>query len=164
MCRRSNLHTTNVGIASQKTLAMTGWLSRYLILSGNDMRIQWKLLIGALILLPILAHLVYAIVVSPMADYYITVDQYVMRSADSPMRVGGVVVPGSIRWDNATRTLRFQIAGERATMTVMYRALAPDALRDQVTAIVDGARAPDGTFLATSVRVRCPHQYLPAGW
>ena len=29
MCRRSNLHTANLGIASQKTLAMTGWLSRY---------------------------------------------------------------------------------------------------------------------------------------
>jgi len=29
LCRRSNLHTANLGIASQKTLAMTGWLSRY---------------------------------------------------------------------------------------------------------------------------------------
>ncbi|MCX7838222.1 MAG: cytochrome c maturation protein CcmE [Anaerolineae bacterium] len=125
---------------------------------------KWYWVIGALILLPVLAHLVYAIVVSPFANYYITVDQFVARSADSPVRVGGVVVPGSIRWDNATRTLRFQIAGERATLNVAYRAVAPDALRDQVTAIVEGARAPDGTFLATSVRVRCPHQYLPAGW
>jgi len=29
LCRRSNLHTANSGIASQKTLAMTPWLSRY---------------------------------------------------------------------------------------------------------------------------------------
>jgi len=27
LCRRSNLHTANSGIASQKTLAMTSWLS-----------------------------------------------------------------------------------------------------------------------------------------
>lgn len=130
----------------------------------DTMNRKWYVLIGALVLLPILAHLVYAIVVSPLANYYITVDQFVTRSADSPVRVGGIVVPGSIRWDNATRTLRFQMAGERATLNVVYRAVAPDALGDQVTAIVDGARAPDGTFLATSVRVRCPHQYLPAGW
>lgn len=128
------------------------------------MKIPWRWLIGVVALLPILAHLVYAIVVSPLADYYITVDQFVARSSDTPARVGGVVVPGSIRWDNATRTLRFQIAGERATLEIAYRAVAPDALRDQVTAIVEGARAPNGVFLATSVRVRCPHQYLPAGW
>lgn len=119
---------------------------------------------GALVLLPVLAHLVYALVVSPFANYYITVDQFVVRSAALPVRVGGVVVPGSIRWDNATRTLRFQMAGERATLDVTYRAVAPNALRDQVTVIVEGARASDGTFLATTVRVRCPHQYLPAGW
>lgn len=125
---------------------------------------KWYMLGGALVLLPVLAHLVYALVVSPFANYYITVDQFVVRSAALPVRVGGVVVPGSIRWDNATRTLRFQMAGERATLDVTYRAVAPNALRDQVTVIVEGARASDGTFLATTVRVRCPHQYLPAGW
>ena len=125
---------------------------------------KWKIIVGAIILLPVIAHFVYALAVSPLADYYLTVEQYIARSANTPVRVGGRVVPGSIRWDNATRTLRFQIAGERATIEVTYRAFAPEALRDEVTAIVEGARAPDGTFLATSVRVRCPHQYLPAGW
>jgi cytochrome c-type biogenesis protein CcmE len=125
---------------------------------------KWKIIIGALILLPILAHVVYAIAVSPTANYYITVDQYVARSADTSVRVGGTVVPGTIRWDNATQTLRFQIAGANVKLDVTYRAPAPNALRDDVTAIVEGARAPDGSFRATSVRVRCPHQYLPAGW
>lgn len=125
---------------------------------------KWYVFIGALVLLPVLAHLVYAVVVSPFANYYITVDEFAVRPANSLVRVGGIVVPGSIRWDNVTRTLHFQIAGERATLNVAYRAVAPDALRDQVTAIVEGTRAPDGTFLAISVHVRCPHQYLPAGW
>ncbi|MBM3127724.1 MAG: cytochrome c maturation protein CcmE [Chloroflexi bacterium] len=125
---------------------------------------KWKIIIGAIILLPVLAHLVYAAAVSPLANYYITVEEYVARSANTPARVGGAVVPGTLRWDNATQTLRFQIAGARARIDVAYRALAPSALRDDVTAIVEGARAADGVFLATSVRVRCPHQYLPAGW
>ncbi|MCI0477391.1 MAG: cytochrome c maturation protein CcmE [Anaerolineales bacterium] len=125
---------------------------------------KWKIIIGAIILLPVIAHLVYAIAVSPMADYYITVDQYVARSANTPVRVGGRVVLDANPWDNATRTLRFQVVGDNAKITVVYRAPAPSALRDDVTAIVEGARAADGGFLATSVRVRCPHQYLPAGW
>ena len=125
---------------------------------------KWKIIIGAIILLPILAHVVYAFAVSPTANYYITVDQYAARSANTPVRVGGQVVPGTIRWDNATRTLRFQIASANAKMDVAYRAPAPDALRDGVTAIIEGARALDGSFLASNVLVRCPHQYLPAGW
>jgi cytochrome c-type biogenesis protein CcmE len=125
---------------------------------------KWKIIIGAIILLPIFAHVVYAFVVSPTADYYITVDQYVARSANTSVRVGGQVVPGTIRWDNATRTLHFQVASANAKMEVAYRAPAPDALRDDVTAIIEGARTPDSTFLASSVLVRCPHQYLPAGW
>jgi len=125
---------------------------------------KWKLVIGALILLPVLAHVIYAFAVSPAANYYITVDQYVARSADTPVRVGGQVVPGSIRWDDATRTLRLRVAGDHSKIDVAYRAFAPDALRDDVTAILEGARAADGSFLATSVLVKCPHQYLTAGW
>ncbi len=125
---------------------------------------KWKIIIGAIILLPILAHFIYAFAISPVANYYVTVDQFVARSANTPVRVGGSVVPGSIRWDNAARTLRFQLAGANAKMDVAYRAAAPDALRDDVTAIVEGARGADGSFLATGVLVRCPHQYLPAGW
>ena len=125
---------------------------------------KWKIIIGAIILLPVLAHVVYAFIVSPTANYYITVDQYAARSANTPVRVGGQVVSGTIRWDNATRTLRFQIASANAKIEVAYRAPAPDALRDDVTAIIEGARASDGSFLASSVLVRCPHQYLPTGW
>ena len=125
---------------------------------------KWKLVIGALILLPVLAHVIYAFAVSPAANYYITVDQYVARSADTPVRVGGQVVPGSIRWDDATRTLRLRVAGDHSKIDVAYRAFAPDALRDDVTAILEGARAADGIFLATSMLVKCPHQYLPAAW
>ena len=125
---------------------------------------KWKIIIGTIILLPVFAHFVYAFVVSPTANYYITVDQYIARSANTPERVGGQVVPGTIRWDNATRTLRFQVASANAKIDVAYRAPAPDALRDDVTAIIEGARAPDGSFLASNVFVRCPHQYLPAGW
>ncbi len=128
------------------------------------MQIRWKWLVGALILLPVLAHLIYAIVVSPLGNYYLTVEQSLERAINTPIRVGGTVVPGSIRWDTATRMLHFQIVGERATLNVLYRAVAPNALRDQVVVMVEGARTSDSTFIATHIQVRCPHQYLPAGW
>jgi cytochrome c-type biogenesis protein CcmE len=122
-------------------------------------------IIGAIILIPIVAHIIYAIAVSPTMNYYLTVDEFLARSANPPTRVGGAIVPGSIKWDNATQTMRFQIAGSgSAIIAIAYRGRVPDAFRDGVTAIVEGARASDGGFAATTLMIKCPHQYLPAGF
>ena len=122
-----------------------------------------KIVIGAIVLLPVLAHLTYATATSTFANYYITVDQYAARSATTPVRVGGQIVPGTIRWDNATQTMHFQLAGNQATINVDYRGPVPDSFRDGFTAILDGARGANGAFVATSLMIKCPHQYLPAG-
>jgi cytochrome c-type biogenesis protein CcmE len=87
----------------------------------------------------------------------------VLFRSNTPVRVGGQVVPGSIRWDNATHTLRFQATSDNDKVDVAYRAPATDAFRDGVTVIFEGTRAADGSFVATSLMVKCPHQYLPAG-
>ncbi len=123
-----------------------------------------KIIIAALILIPVIAHVVYAIAASPLASYYLTVDEYAARSATTGVRVGGVIAPASIKWDNATQTMRFQLVGEREKIAVVYRGRVPDAFRDNVTAILEGARAGDGSFLATTLTIKCPHQYLPAGF
>ena len=119
-----------------------------------------KVIIAIVVLLPVLAHAGYALASSPMTNYYITVDQYAARSASTPVRIGGEVVPGSIQWDTANRTLRFTVAGDNAKTEVVYRGIAPDSFRDGVTAIVDGARASDGSFAASTLMVKCPHAYL----
>lgn len=124
---------------------------------------KMKIAIAVIVLLPVLAHAGYAVAMSPTADYYITVDQYVARSASTPIRVGGQVVPGTIQWNNATQMLSFQVRGDNATIDVAYRGPVPDSFRDNVTAILEGARTANGGFAATSLIVKCPHQYLPAG-
>ncbi len=122
-----------------------------------------KLVIGAIVLLPVLAHLGYAAANSTFANYYVTVDEFAARSATSPVRVGGAIVPWSIQWDNAARTMHFRIAGDKSNLDVVYRGPVPDSFRDGVTTIVEGSRTSNGVFLATNMAVRCPHQYLPAG-
>lgn len=122
-----------------------------------------KVIIGAIILLPVLAHLGYSLAYSTTFNYYVTVDEYAARASTSPVRVGGQIVPGSIQWDSATRTMRFQVSGDRATLPVVFRGAVPDAFRDGATTILEGAPAPNGDFVASGVTIRCPHQYLPAG-
>jgi len=121
-----------------------------------------KIIIGVIVLLPVLAHVVYAVTTTPMANYYITVDDYAARSANTPVRIGGQLVPGTIRWDNATRTMRFTVAGNNSKVDVVYRGAVPDSFRDGVTTILEGARAADGSFVASTLIIKCPHQYLPA--
>jgi cytochrome c-type biogenesis protein CcmE len=123
---------------------------------------KMKIIIGIIVLLPVLAHAGYAVAASPMASYYITVDDYVARSANTPVRIGGQIVPGTIRWDGATRTMHFTVAGNNSKVNVVYRGGVPDAFRDGMTTILDGARSADGSFAATTIMIKCPHQYLPA--
>ena len=128
-------------------------------------RMKWKVVIAVFVLLPVIAHFAYGIAVSPFANYYVTVDEYSARATAGSMqvRVGGQVVPGSIQWDNASKTMRFQVTGDLTTLDVVYRGPVPDSFRDGVTAVLEGAKSPNGAFAASGITIKCPHQYLPAG-
>ncbi len=123
---------------------------------------RWRYLIGLVVILPVLAHLLYSAVNSPLTNYYLTADEALARGATGEtIRVGGNVAFNSIDWDNASGTLTFNIEGASKNVTVLYRGFAPDALHDQVTAVVEGKLNRDGTLVASQVLVKCPHRYAP---
>ena len=124
-------------------------------------RVRWRFVVAFLVMVPVVAHLFFAVTHSPFANYYDTVDEVIARGdATSRVRVGGPVVPGSITWDKPTRTLTFQLQGEGRVLPVTYRGFAPDTFRDGATAIVEGELTRDGKFNAYNVLVKCPHQYV----
>ena len=124
--------------------------------------IRWRYVIMVAILVPVLAHLFFAITRSPLTNYYVTVDELANSAAPGKVRVGGPIVPGTITWDNTARTLTFQLQGDTRNLTVNYRGFAPDSFRDGATAIVEGELNRDGTFAAYNLLIKCPHQYVPA--
>lgn len=120
-----------------------------------------KMVIGALIVVPVLAHLAYAAYVSPLGNYYVTVDELQAHGATgAPVRVAGAVVEGSVQWDQARQTTRFAIRGERTKLTVVYRGVVPETFREQMTVVVEGRRS-GNDFQASSIFVKCPHDFLP---
>ena len=124
--------------------------------------IKVRYIVAVLILVPVLAHLFFAISRSPLTDYYVTVDELLARGAqNSRVRVGAPIVPGTISWDNASRSLSFQLQGDTRPLTVTYRGFAPDSFRDGATAIVEGELNRDGSFTAYNLLIKCPHQYVP---
>jgi cytochrome c-type biogenesis protein CcmE len=127
--------------------------------------IRWRYVFAVAILVPVLAHLFFAITRSPLTNYYVTVDELAAQgngALSGRVRVGAPIMPGTINWDNTSRTLTFQLQGEAKNLTVTYRGFAPDTFRDSATAIVEGELNRDGTFTAYNLLIKCPHQYVPA--
>lgn len=128
----------------------------------NGFNIKVRYIVAVLILVPVLAHLFFAISRSPLTNYYVTVDELLARGAQgSRVRVGAPIVPGTISWDNASRSLTFQLQGDTRPLTVTYRGFAPDSFRDGATAIVEGELNRDGSFTGYNLLIKCPHQYVP---
>ena len=129
-------------------------------------KIRWRYVIIVALLVPVLAHLFFAISRSPLTNYYLTVDELLSKSPSAGqtarVRIGGPIVPGTIEWNNAARSLTFQLQGETRPLTVTYRGFAPDSFREGATVIVEGELNRDGTFAAYNLLVKCPHQYVPA--
>ncbi len=128
-----------------------------------------KLIIGLIIVMPVLAHLIYALWASPLAAYYVTVSE--LRNTSLPIiggteggtsmvRVGGEVMAGSIVWDRSRGQLSFVLTDGTQQLPVVYPGPAPDAFRAEVTAIVEGLLDEEGRFRAYKLLLRCPHEYV----
>jgi cytochrome c-type biogenesis protein CcmE len=145
-----------------------------------------KFIVGGLL---IVAAVVYLIVTSTQASaqYFLTVDELVARTADvggREVRVSGAVLGDSIQYDPRTLTLRFTVAhvpgdnkeietqgglaavlhaavidSSRSRLPVVYTGPKPDLLRHEAQAIMTGKISEDGVFYADELLLKCPTKY-----
>src|SRR5919202_5442478 len=54
------------------------------------------------------------------------------RAYDAPVRLGGMVVPGSVQWDAQAVDLRFRITDGVQTIPVHSRGAPPQMFRDNI--------------------------------
>ena len=85
--------------------------------------------------------------------YYLTPSEARDRKipAGQTARLGGQIEAGTLRYDPATRDLRFVIGDGTARVTVIGSGAPPALLREGAGAVVVGTFAADGTFRATQV-------------
>ena len=85
--------------------------------------------------------------------YYLTPSEARDRKipAGQTARLGGQIEAGTLRYDPATRDLRFVIGDGTARVTVIGNGAPPALLREGAGAVVEGTFAADGTFRATQV-------------
>jgi cytochrome c-type biogenesis protein CcmE len=79
----------------------------------------------------------------------------------TPTRLGGLVLPGTLKYDPTTRTLVFGISDGTTNVAVVGNGAPPALLKEDAGAVVEGAFAEDGTFRATSVIAKHDEKYAP---
>lgn len=140
----------------------------------------------------IFAAIIYLIISSTQANaqYFVTVDELITKGQNvqgRDIRVSGAVLGDTIQYDPKTLTLTFTVANvpgdnktiesqgglaavlhaavidpTRSRIQVVYKGPKPDLLRNEAQAIMTGRLAPDGTFQASELLLKCPTKYEDA--
>ena len=92
--------------------------------------------------------------------YYVTVKELTSgKSVHEHVRVGGIIVPGSIHRTGQILTFRISQEDESIPVTYIGSATLPDDFKGGANAIVEGDYAADGTFRAQAVQAKCASKY-----
>lgn len=94
--------------------------------------------------------------------YFLTPAELLARgdaAYETPVRLGGQVVPGSINWDAEALDLRFQVSDGSEQLEVRSTGAPPAMFRDTMGVIVEGSLDRSGVFHSTNLMVRHSNEY-----
>jgi cytochrome c-type biogenesis protein CcmE len=129
-----------------------------------------KFIAGGVVIVAALAYLIYA-GVSQSVVYFVTPSE--LGAAPVPgksYRLGGMVLPGSLKWDAKSLDLRFTLSDGQASVPVRHRGTPPDLFAENRGAVVEGTWSRDGYFQATTIlakhseEYKAPHDGSQAGY
>jgi cytochrome c-type biogenesis protein CcmE len=76
-----------------------------------------------------------------------------------PVRLGGLVKPGSVKWDAQALDLRFTVTDGAREMPVHSTGAPPQMFRDGMGVVVEGRVGANGVFEATNLMVKHSNEY-----
>ncbi len=77
------------------------------------------------------------------------------------VRLGGMVVAGSIAHAGDGVSIRFAVTDGRATTPVRFTGITPDLFRERSGVVAEGEFRPDGSFAATNLLAKHDEKYMP---
>jgi cytochrome c-type biogenesis protein CcmE len=131
---------------------------------------QSRFVAGGVALVGVVVYLMVTGAKSSMTYYY-TPTELVAKAASDPtlaevgVKVGGRVVPGSVRYDQRTLQLDFTLADietGRPMFPVRYLGPLPDTFKEGRDVVVDGRYVAGGTFTAATLLTKCGSRYEAA--
>ncbi len=120
------------------------------------------LLVGTLVVLGGFTYLLSG-GISDNLVYFFTPDELLAKGAevvDDPIRLGGVVAPGSVEWNAQALDLRFRVTDETGREVPVHASNAPPQMfREGIGVIVEGRMTAAGVFEATNLMVKHSNEY-----
>jgi cytochrome c-type biogenesis protein CcmE len=84
------------------------------------------------------------------------------KAYGATIRLGGQVVPGSIRHGEGSE-LRFAVSDGKASVNVRTRSVPPQMFREGIGVVVEGTMKPDGQFESQRLMVSHGNEYRAPG-
>jgi cytochrome c-type biogenesis protein CcmE len=122
-----------------------------------------RFLIGGVIILAALSYLVIGGMQDAMVYFYTPTELKAAErgSAGKSIKMGGMVVKGSLQKDIANLTYRFDLTDGSATVSVFFKGVPPDLFTEGKGAVVEGRIGADGVFQATMIMAKHAEDYSP---
>src|SRR5699024_5083521 len=80
---------------------------------------------------------------------------------DTSIRVGGLVVDGSVKRKSGSLNVEFELTDKAKTMTVVYSGILPDLFREGQGIVAMGKLGPSNVFKASQVLAKHDEEYMP---
>src|SRR5574337_1542141 len=122
-----------------------------------------KYLVAGCIVVAALLGLIYSGVKQSVVYFYTPSELNQQKDSvlGKALRLGGMVVDGSIRWDPQNLLLTFQLTDGQGTVFVRHKGTAPDLFKEGAGAVVEGTWMPDGYFRASTIMAKHSEEYKP---
>jgi cytochrome c-type biogenesis protein CcmE len=118
-----------------------------------------KFIAGGLVIVAAIAWLIWA-GVSQSVVYFVTPSELLAAPIPSKTyRVGGLVLPGSLKWEPKTLDLSFTLSDGKASVPVRHKGAPPDLFAEGRGAVVEGAWTGDGYFKASLILAKHSEEY-----
>jgi len=97
------------------------------------------------------------------AAYFVTPSDIAAGKAepDTAIRLGGMVVEGSLKKDADGLTNRFTVTDGTKTTSVVFRGITPDLFREGSGVVAEGRLDPNGLFVADNILAKHDERYMP---
>jgi cytochrome c-type biogenesis protein CcmE len=122
-----------------------------------------RFLIGGVIILAALAYIIYGGLQEAMVYFKMPSE---LRAEEKSLqgkfvRMGGMVVKGSLKKDLQNLTYRFQLTDGSTAVPVYFKGVPPDLFVEGKGAVVEGRVGSDGVFQATLIMAKHAEDYSP---
>jgi cytochrome c-type biogenesis protein CcmE len=129
------------------------------------MKKRRRFLIGGLVIVGALAYIMYGGMQEAMVYFKMPSELKAEEasSRDKFLRMGGMVVKGSLDADVKNLTYRFELSDGAAAIPVLFKGIPPDLFTEGKGAVVEGRIGSDGVFQATTIMAKHAEEYSPHG-